>query len=360
MNALEIDFLPVGENSKSGDAIALRFGTYESAVWKQQTVFIIDGGNADSGEALIKHVTEIYKTDTVDRVILTHPDGDHACGLRNVVQELKVGKIWMHRPWHYWTDLKDSVTDDRITKNSFGERLRAAYQYAYDIEQIANKRKIEIFHPHQGCSYQVNQEDILTILGPGKEFYLSLIQSSDKTPHMGLESFSKSLTISEKISEYEDLSFETEHLNEDGGETSSENDMSLVLYLNVANSRILFTGDAGTMGLYKAISYAVEHKIDLKNLNLFQVPHHGSRHNLSKGILQYIFAPQAIISCAKNGEPSHPSKIVANSLHRRNIMPYCTKGELLNYHSGSVPTRPGLGPVNPYPFSSVVEIPVEA
>ncbi|HWB27617.1 MAG TPA: MBL fold metallo-hydrolase [Chitinophagaceae bacterium] len=108
-NALEMDFLPVGENSKSGDAIALRFGTYESAEWKDQTVFVIDGGNATSGDALVKHVTEVYKTDTVDRVILTHPDGDHASGLRTLVDNSNVGKIWMHRPWNHWEDLKEFI-----------------------------------------------------------------------------------------------------------------------------------------------------------------------------------------------------------------------------------------------------------
>lgn len=93
INALEIDFLPVGENSKSGDAIALRFGLYEDLKWKNQKVFIIDGGDLASGEALVKHVREIYNTNIVDRVILTHPDSDHASGLRKVVEELHVRKI---------------------------------------------------------------------------------------------------------------------------------------------------------------------------------------------------------------------------------------------------------------------------
>lgn len=91
--SLEVDFLPVGEESKSGDAIALRFGLYKNEKWENQTVMIIDGGNSDSGDRLVKHVKEVYKSDKVDRVILTHPDGDHASGLRNVIEQLKVGKI---------------------------------------------------------------------------------------------------------------------------------------------------------------------------------------------------------------------------------------------------------------------------
>jgi beta-lactamase superfamily II metal-dependent hydrolase len=355
--SLEIDFLPVGEESKSGDAIALRFGIYEDAKWKNQTVMIIDGGNSDSGERLVKHVKEVYKTTTVDRVILTHPDGDHASGLRNVIEELKVGKIWMHRPWNHWADLKDSVVDNRITKKSFTQRLRESYQFAHDIEQLAIEKKIEIFSPHQG-SYYHSKEKFLTILGPSKELYLKLVQASEKTPEMELtESKSKIFSSSEKKIAYEDMTFATEHLEEGDISTSSENDMSLVMLLTVAGARVLFTGDAGTQGLFNAITYASSQGISLKDLNILDIPHHGSRHNLSKGILKHISAESAIISCSIKGEPSHPSKIVTNSLLRRGIKPYCTQGIILNYHNGSAPRRDGLDSATPIPFSNQVLIP---
>jgi beta-lactamase superfamily II metal-dependent hydrolase len=356
--SLEVDFLPVGEESKSGDAIALRFGLFESGAWKNPTIIIIDGGNSKSGDALVKHVKEVYKSDSVDRVILTHPDGDHASGLWNVIEELKVGKIWMHRPWHYWSDLKDSIVDGRITKKSFGERLRESYQYAHDIEQLAIKKKIEIFHPHQGRSYSIKDEKLLTILGPSKEFYLSLIQSSEKTPEMTVsESITKSFAATKKKTVHEDMTFETENLPENHEATSAENEMSLILLLTVANSKILFTGDAGTQGLFNAIKYANAIGYNLKDLDLFDIPHHGSRHNLSKGILKYIKSKYSVISCAKKSEPSHPSPIVTNSLIRRNMTPYCTKGQLLYYHSGNVESR-GYNSATPIPFMNSVEIPI--
>lgn len=359
INALEIDFLPVGENSKSGDAIAIRFGNYESSQWKSQTIMVIDGGSTTSGEALIKHVTEIYKTDKIDRAILTHPDGDHASGLRTVIEEMKVDKIWMHCPWNHWSDLKDSIADGRITKLSFSERLKEAYQYAYDIEQIAIKKKIPIYPPHQGGYFCLDEkkEPILKVLGPGKDFYLSLIQASEKTPNMGLiEAEKKTFAEVQKTLATEDMTFATEHLSELDENTSSENDMSLILYLTVAGQKYLFTGDAGTMGLYKAIRYAIEEGIDLKQLNGFQVPHHGSRHNISKGILENIYAPHAFISCAAKGAPHHPSKIVTNALLRRKIKPYTTKGLLLSQNH-NVPTRSGMVTATPVPFYSIVEVP---
>ncbi|MGX5690354.1 ComEC/Rec2 family competence protein [Arcticibacter tournemirensis] len=340
INALELDFLAVGENSKSGDAIAMRFGNYENNKWNQQTIFVIDGGNSDSGAKLVEHVRTVYNSSKIDRVVLTHPDGDHASGLRQVVEEMRVDKIWMHRPWNHWKELHKFCQDGRITTSSFEERLRRAYDYADQIENIAQQKKIEIFAPRQGAFYHKNDEKLITVLGPGKEYYLSLIQESDKTPRMEGQLPQKSFSTT-KVRKYEDLTFGTENLPAESESTSAENNMSLVLYLTIAGKKILLTGDSGCDGLYKAIYYAKQQGIDLKTLDVFQVPHHGSRHNLSQGILQEIYAPQAIISCAKQGEPSHPSAVVTNALIRRNISVHSTKGLNKLYQYGASPNRPG-------------------
>lgn len=356
--ALEMDFLPVGTGSKSGDAIALRFGIVEYGKWKTQTVFVIDGGDTAAGTALVDHIMQVYETDVVDRVILTHPDGDHASGLRQVLDNLEVGKLWMHRPWNHWKELRSSILDGRITERSFGERLRASYQYAHELEQMAIRKGIPIFAPHQGNYYQSNDEFIFTILGPGKELYLSLVQTSEKNPY--LESvYSTPVRANGKTKRvFENMSFETEHLIDQDGSTSPENDMSLVMLLTVGRTRFLFTGDAGTMGLYNAIRFAISNDINLRNLNGFQVPHHGSRRNISKGILKYINAKFAIISCAANSD-KHPSKIVVNSLWRRNIIPFCTKGDSIIYRDPPDLPRAGYGTIQPLPFSNYVEIPDE-
>ncbi|WP_306565357.1 ComEC/Rec2 family competence protein [Flavobacterium lindanitolerans] len=355
--ALEIDFFGVGTGERSGDAIALRFGDYRNGKWHNQKVFVIDGGNLTSGQEIVDHVKNVYQTDKVDRVILTHPDSDHASGLRKVIEQLEIGKIWMHRPWNHWGDVKNSIVDGRITKNSFGDRLQQAYQFAYDIEKLAIDKKIEIFPPHQGCSYHINGEQILTILGPSKELYTSLIQASGKTPEMAIFESTRNFSATEKTkTAYEDMDFKTEHLEEVNVPTSAENDMSLILLLTVGKTKVLFTGDAGTQGMFKAIYYARENDISLKDLDVFQVPHHGSRRNLSKGILNYIDTKYSIISCAANS-PKHPSPIVVNSLIRRGLNPYSTKGILLNYHNDAVPQRAGLSPATPMAFTNYVQIP---
>jgi beta-lactamase superfamily II metal-dependent hydrolase len=354
INAIEIDFLAVGENSKSGDAITMRFGNCSNNKWNEQTIFVIDGGDKQGGESIIKHVQEVYKTDKIDRVVLTHPDGDHASGLRAVVQNMKIGKIWMHCPWNHWKELQPFCRDGRITADSFVERLRRAYEYADEIENLALEKGIEIVPPHQGLSYVANEQKLVTVLGPGKDYYLSLIEESDKTPRMINESSQKTFSTSKSL-RYETLDFDTENLSAESESTSAENNMSLILYISVAGKKILLTGDSGTDAMYKAIYFAKSKGIDLKSLNLLQIPHHGSRRNLSQGILSELYAPLGIISCSKHGAPKHPSPIVTNALIRRQIQPFVTQGSSIRWNHNA-PAREGWGSLSSVAFSNYVEV----
>jgi hypothetical protein len=49
----EIDFLPVGDEGQSGDAIAIRFSTTSDPSLR---TIIIDAGFQDNGKALVEHV----------------------------------------------------------------------------------------------------------------------------------------------------------------------------------------------------------------------------------------------------------------------------------------------------------------
>jgi len=124
----EIDFLPVGEESKGGDAICFRY-------WDANTppfVGIIDGGTAAAGEKLVEHIQQYYGTKTVDLVINTHPHTDHTSGLYTVLEQLSVKHLMMHKPWEHAVALKALFHDGRITSTSIEERVRDALQPSSD------------------------------------------------------------------------------------------------------------------------------------------------------------------------------------------------------------------------------------
>ena len=86
----EIDFLPVGDESQSGDAILLRYGDLSGAR-ERQTVVLVDGGFRETADAVIEHLAQYYQTNVIDLVVSTHPDADHISGLREILDRVKEG-----------------------------------------------------------------------------------------------------------------------------------------------------------------------------------------------------------------------------------------------------------------------------
>src|SRR6266851_504087 len=142
----DIDFLPVGDGEKCGDAIVLRFG-HLLANPPQQTVVVIDGGFTDCGAALVQHIRRFYGTNTVNAVVCTHSDNDHACGLETVLNELNVETLVMHQPWKHTQDISDLFEDNRVTDDGVKRALRESLATARNLETLANRKGINIVEP---------------------------------------------------------------------------------------------------------------------------------------------------------------------------------------------------------------------
>ncbi len=347
-NSLEVDFLAVGNGEKSGDAIAIRWGDFSDA--SKQYVVVIDGGTTESGEALVKLIKEIYKTAFVGLVICTHPDGDHSSGLRVVLNELGVGKLWMHRPWDRSGEISHMFKDGRITNDSLGERLREAYNFAHELQKIAKEKNIPIEEPFAGKTISGGGAKI-TILGPSEDAYVSLIPNFAKSPEVKVATERFSAGLKEAVNWVKEA-LHIETLDE-SGETTAENNSSVVSLFEFDVKRVLFTGDAGIPAMKEVINYADRQGISLENISLFQVPHHGSRRNISPSILNRIKAGTAYISAAKKAE-KHPAKKVVNACIRRKMSVFSTKGNSLCHHHNA-PFREGYSAATQLEFSEMVE-----
>ena len=79
MTGLEVEFLPVGEKSRAGDAIAIRYGEPNNF-----QLIVVNGGTTASGEALMAHLASICggAVPIVRDLVITHPDIDHSSGAR--------------------------------------------------------------------------------------------------------------------------------------------------------------------------------------------------------------------------------------------------------------------------------------
>lgn len=345
----EIDVLPVGDGQKNGDAIAIRFGTPGN-----YKVMVYDGGTKDSGWALVEHIRKHYKTERVDYVVNSHPDRDHASGLSVVLEELEVGELWMHQPWKYSKEILQYFRDGRITNNSLAARLQEKMAAAYELEQLAEEKGIKVCEPFAGA----NIGGYFQVLSPNADLYIhTLIPEFEKSPEL------KKAIVSESIDElgsvvkglvaealdWIDEKWDVETLREDVS-TSAENESSVVLFGAISERGILLTGDAGVRALDAAVVYAKSLNIDLPTRITFaQVPHHGSRHNVSTSVLDHLFGKAgdqagpayrtAIASVGKQCE-THPRPAVVNAFDRRGFRVLKTKGKR-RCHFFNAPAREG-------------------
>lgn len=350
----EIDFLDV-ESNKSGDAIPIRYQIEGTA-----RIHVVDGGFQDTGDSIIEHINKHYGNPTyINSVILSHPDGDHAGGLRKVLEEYEIGELWMLRAWLYADELIDRFSRFSSVEN-LKARLKEIYPNVAALEEIAIEKDIPIYEPFQGAKI-----GDFTVMAPTKERYLDLIVESDKTPESAKatqESFSHAAgamiekAVKKAISWVRAAWGEETYSTE---ETSPENDMSIVQYAELFGVKILLTADAGRGALSEAADYAPYIGLNLPGIDRIQVPHHGSRRNISTEILDRWLGSRldsqsednmftAIVSAAEK-DKDHPRKSVIRGFIHRGAKVITTEGKSIRT-GHNAPHRDGWGPVNGLPY----------
>lgn len=345
---IDIDFI-AGSGSdpastSSYDAITIRFKDDSDP---EQTVIVIDGGFSDVGNDVVNHIAEHYGTDKVDLMISTHPDNDHLNGLVTAIQQLNVGELMIHQPDKYQDDLSEFTNLENLNT----------------LLAFAEEKNVTITDPFTGLS---RFGDRLLILGPTESYYRELLQEQLDPEVMA--SFTRSgmtSSISAALGGFLDralsyLPFET--LGDDG-KTHPRNNSSVITLLNYKSKKYMFTGDAGIPALeFAADEYETKFgAFSAAPLSFFQAPHHGSKRNVGKTILNRILGEpaagfndnyHAFIHSAK-ASTKHPSPKVTNALMRRGCKPESlavTNGQTKWHHGDSSPIREGWSSITPYPI----------
>src|SRR5258707_4716999 len=322
----EIDFLSVGDGSKSGDAIALRYSAENSF-----KLMVVDGGTQESGEKLVELVQTYYRSSHVDYVVCSHPDDDHASGLRVVLDNLSIGELWLHVPWAHSAQTLTLFQNPNWTTETLAKEIHNNYPILAELVQNALSKGVRIYEPFQGL-----QIGPFTVLSPSQQTYENLMPLFRDTPEPNqtrVQAWRSRLAdlarrVVEAIQNLVPESWYHETLRE-GGTTSAENESSTVLYGILNGESVLLTSDAGLNAVSAAIDYATSRGVDLRNaIWLIQVPHHGSRNNNSPSLLDRLIGTpvsegqsreiRAAASASKGDEP-HPRKVVVNAFRRRGV-----------------------------------------
>lgn len=292
---------------KKGDSILLR--NWEG---REATRILVDGGKRENTENLEKFI-EDREIDEIDHLVCSHHHHDHSSGLVKVVEEelFDIRKAWMHLPESHsdtsrirkavssWNDSHEPLGED---KHKFSRRIEASLDDARNLRDALEARGIPIEEPFEGKAV-----GFLECLGPSESYYQSKIQTyeSEDGIDANRKNFQRELVDVKQAS----LSTRAHNTDEwpDEPSTSDLNNTSTIFEVKPSEASMLLTADVGVEALERA-------NHPLSDLDFVQIPHHGSRHNITPEWIDRFDADSAHVS-APNDE-SHPAQCVVRRFQR--------------------------------------------
>ncbi len=313
--ALEIDMLSVG----NGDAIIIRTSDNTN-----EHVVLIDAGHHSDGETVINHIEKwTTRKDVIDLLISTHPHDDHIGGLLEVLDKMKVQEVLIHDPNTFQEQIKS------LKSIATREQTERAKKSLDSLNKVINKidcKGIPREQPFTGVEYELLDGATLTVVGPTEEFY------ANPAPQIK--------SRQEQTTTYSRSDAEVVDENDDA---SPFNNSCVITLLTHKNYKYLFTADAGPKSFNSATECSSE---DLSNVYWMQIPHHGSKSNITSELIER-FSPNTAFVSAKGGDGIHPSAEVVRLFQRQGCEVYGTFKGRLWHRNGNVPDREGYVTATP-------------
>jgi beta-lactamase superfamily II metal-dependent hydrolase len=156
--------------------------------------------------------------------------------------------------------------------------------------------------------------------------------------------------------------WDIETLSNEPDPTSASNETSVVQMGVLGDHRLLLTADVGPEGLNEAADYAKLVGLLDRYPNAMQVPHHGSRRNVTPQVLDRWIGPKmaeggrygTAICSVGDGKDDYPRGQVSHAFARRGYPVFVTRGSGFLHHFGGN-QREGWVDAVPMPFASRVE-----
>lgn len=334
-NGLEIDML----NLRDADSILVTKWVDNSA-----TRILIDGGykkDAPTVQAFLNSMQVKH----IDHLVCSHIHDDHAAGLVELVNSrgFGIGQAWLHIPSNHVdrSEMAYVLNEAGNDGVKFARVIQASLQTRDNLHDALNKRGITIQEPFAG-----EEVGFMTVCGPSREFYKEKLQE--------FSNYDKLIEKQASLQEQQNIIdiIDALHASDDSDSgllesplRDPENEVSTILGTKYKDNVYLLTSDAGVQGLTKA-----KDAYELANLRFMQIPHHGSRRNVTQELIDHFAPLTAFVSAV--GNKKHPRRAVVNAFKKARqgarvfSTHYPTPGNIW-HHSGNVPDRPGYSSLIP-------------
>lgn len=277
---MKVTFKDVGQ----GDSIILEWDTDEGP-----RIGIIDCNRIDKGNPVADYIRQSgYKV--IEFIILSHPHSDHYSGM--------IG-------------LFEVIEEKNITVKSFAHTLfilgKDFYRYLNWMETDTAALK--------DLQKMVEQVDILR----KKNLILKVdFITENVSMELGADSYLKCLSPSQLEAEkyMEIVNFEPEKNKRKASKAA--NYLSTMFKLTVGDHYYLFTADTETFSFQRLLRENTHRNLQLKQLKVGQLPHHGSEKNHFPEFwssLGKIEKPNAVVSAGPHAKYNHPDFGVLRSFH---------------------------------------------
>lgn len=322
-NGIEVDMLSIG------NADSILVSRWEDGI---PTRVLIDGGNKGSANTVRTFLRRLGVS-YIDHVVCTHPHDDHAGGLLGLVGDttLNIGCLWSHVPGRHLDLNAVSRALQQTSESTVTRILKESILTQRSLLNLAAQRGIPVMEPFDGQSV-----GFMTVCGPDPEFYRDMLCCFSDLEKLRL--YEERLGAMELRSAIDELMEEEPGLLDDPV-TQAENEASVILGTQFNGQVLLFTGDAGVRGLRRAAT-----KYPLQGCRWMQIPHHGSRRNIDRELVDH-FRPQTAYISAQ-GSKKHPRRAVVNAFKNVGTSVFSThypNASSLRFHLGSTPPRAGYG-----------------
>lgn len=306
--SLDIELLPARE----GDSIWISYGDPVHHI-------LIDGGRKATAETVKQRIKQ--SDEPLELMVVTHVDRDHIEGILNILQDehtaIRCKDIWFNGYDHLNnTQLIIQANYDGDVPEIMGARQGEDLSDAIVLRDLPWNKVVlgkPIECPSTGTAKAIPLTGGLTLslLSPDREKLEDLIPKWEEECRRAeilpgfVEQENPDIEImgSINIDELAEEPFEDDH--------SPANGASIAFLLEYDNRRVLFAGDAHVDRLISGLEpLANGGKV---KLDAFKVPHHGSRHNISKELLSLIDCDNYLIS--SNGSYfNHPDPVAISRI----------------------------------------------
>lgn len=252
---LHLVFCDVGQ----GDAILIRENTLE---------VLIDGGPDKNVLSCLSENMPFWDRE-IEVVVLTHPEADHLSGLIPVIERYRVG-YFISSP---------------VGNSSAGFAK---------LQDLIEEKGVPVKNLYSGGTVSFDGLKLIS-LWPEKSWLMAKLESS----RTGLVDKARPFSEGKAV-----LGIET---------TTNLNDFSLVFHLKYGRFDALLTGDAD-----ERVQDEIMETAQIEPVEIFKVPHHGSKTGMIDEFLERASPDLAVISVGKN-RWGHPTEEILEKL--RNFDP---------------------------------------